>query len=157
VTRVYLPATLPLLRQWLAAAEIPAATTGFAVTAGLRAWYGEADDEELEHAATARAARASLRLLGDGSEARRVVVAVDADDPTVRDDLDEGAVVLGAALPWSRVRAGLVDDSADAEVVAAAVAAVDAADLGDLDADLVVGEAEDRDLLWYATQELADL
>lgn len=154
--RVYVPATLPLLRRWLEAGEVPSATTGLAVTPGLRAWYGDADDEELEHAATARAARASLRLLGDGSPPQRVVLAVDAD-AQVRDDLDEGAVVLTSTVPWRQVRAGLVDDPSAGEVVAAAVQAVDAADLGDLDADLAVGAAEDRDLLWYATQELPDL
>jgi hypothetical protein len=31
---------------------------------------------------------------------------------------------------------------------------IDAADLGDLDAEFVVGEAEDHELAWYATQEL---
>ncbi len=154
--RVYLPATLPLLRQWVAAGEIPSATTGFAVTAGLRAWYGDADEEELEYAATARAARASLRLLGDGSEPRRVVVAVDAD-AEVRDHLDEGAVRLTGPVPWHRVQAGLVDDPVVADVVAAAVAVIDAADLGDLEAEIAVGEAEDHELAWWATQELADL
>ena len=37
-------------------------------------------------------------------------------------------------------------------VVVAAVA--DAADLGDLDAELAIGDVEDFDLGWYATQEL---
>lgn len=46
-------------------------------------------------------------------------------------------------------------DNADAEdAVRAAIEAVDAADLGDEDADLVVGDAQDHDLAWYASQEL---
>ena len=35
-----------------------------------------------------------------------------------------------------------------------AMDAVDRADLGDEDAELAVGDAEDHDLAWYATQEL---
>ena len=35
--------------------------------------------------------------------------------------------------------------------------AVDAADLGDEDAELLVGDAQDHDLAWYAPQELAFL
>ena len=46
-------------------------------------------------------------------------------------------------------------DNADAEpAVVAAIEVIDAADLGDEDADLVVGDAQDHDLAWYATQEL---
>ncbi len=153
--RVYLPASLPLLRTWAAAREIPA-STGYAVTPGLRAELTGADDE-LEAAATLRAARASLRLL-DG-EPRRVVLAVDTDAATgltIRDDLDDGAVRTGA-LPWAAVAAGLVDGPDAEAAVRAAAAVVDEADLGDEDAELAVGDAEDHDLLWYATQELADL
>jgi hypothetical protein len=36
----------------------------------------------------------------------------------------------------------------------AATEAVDAADLGDEDAELIVGDAQDHDLAWYAPQEL---
>ena len=38
--------------------------------------------------------------------------------------------------------------------MSAAIEAVDAADLGDEDAELTVGDAQDHDLAWYATQEL---
>ena len=36
----------------------------------------------------------------------------------------------------------------------AAIDAVDEADLGDEDAEFVVGDAQDHDLAWYAPQEL---
>ena len=43
-------------------------------------------------------------------------------------------------------------DNAEAEAaVLAGVEVVDAADLGDEDAELVVGDAQDHDLAWYAT------
>jgi hypothetical protein len=46
-------------------------------------------------------------------------------------------------------------DNAEAEpFVAAAIEVIDAADLGDEDAELTVGDAQDHDLAWYATQEL---
>jgi hypothetical protein len=144
---------MTMLRAWVAAAEVPA-STGYAVTPGLRSALTGADDE-LEAAAQLRAARASLRLLDD--EPRRVVVAVDTDtDPEIRDDLDDGAVRT-RVMPWRVVAAGLVDGAAAEAAVRAAAAVVDAADLGDEDAELAVGDAEDHDLLWYATQELADL
>ena len=37
---------------------------------------------------------------------------------------------------------------------AAAIEVIDSADLGDEDAELTVGDAQDHDLAWYATQEL---
>ena len=46
-------------------------------------------------------------------------------------------------------------DNADAEpAVRAAIDAVDVADLGDEDAEFIVGDAQDHDLAWYASQEL---
>jgi hypothetical protein len=39
-------------------------------------------------------------------------------------------------------------------LVMAAVEVIDAADLGDEDAELTVGDAQDHDLAWYAVQEL---
>lgn len=153
--RVYVPASLPLLRAWQAAGELPAALTGYAVTPGLRDWYANDDVEALEYAATGRAARASLRLL-HGAEQRRVVLVVDAD-AAVRDDLDEGAVIVERPVAWRAVAAGMIDDPEAQQAVTAAAVAVDAADLGDDDAEFAVGEAESHELLWFATQELCDL
>jgi hypothetical protein len=90
---------------------------------------------------------------------RRVVFAADVDDAAVRvrDDLDRGVVEVTSPVPLARVRAVHADD-ADAEVaVAAAADAVIEADLGSQDASFVVDGAEGYELLWYATQELADL
>lgn len=157
--RVYLPATLALLRRWVAAGEVPPGT-GYALTPGLRAQL-VGDDEELEHAAAYRAARASLRLLDAADEPRRVVLAVETGDTLegveVRDDLDDGAVRITTTLPLRSVAAGMLDGPEAAGAVRAAAAVVDDADLGDEDAEITVGDAEDHDLLWYAAQELADL
>jgi hypothetical protein len=50
--------------------------------------------------------------------------------------------------------AAYIDTSAAEPAVVAAVEAIDAADLGDEDAELIVGDALDHDLGWYAPQEL---
>ena len=63
-------------------------------------------------------------------------------------------VRLAAPVPIDHVVAAFVDNSDAEPAVSAAIAVIDAADLGDEDADLVVGDAQDHDLAWYATQEL---
>ena len=52
------------------------------------------------------------------------------------------------------VVAAFVDNAAAEAQVTAAIAVIDAADLGDEDAELIVGDAQDHDLAWYAVQEL---
>ena len=101
--RVYVPATWPMLRKLVDTGLLdPIGGTAFALTPMLREFYTSGDDDELEYAAMLEAARASLRLLAvefglgeDGVPARRVVVAADLDDVTLRPDLDDGAVRIG--------------------------------------------------------------
>ena len=50
-----------------------------------------------------------------------------------------------------------VDDLVAVADIAEAVAALPAADKGDDDAQFAVDGAEGHELLWYASQELADL
>jgi hypothetical protein len=108
----------------------------------------------------ADAARASLRLLAtelDGDPdtvPRRAVIAADVDDVTLRPDLDFAVVRLAGPLTLAEVAAAHVDNEAAEPAVRAAAAVIEAADLGDPDADFAVGDAEDHELAWYATQEL---
>jgi hypothetical protein len=131
--------------------------TAFAVTPTLREAYAEGDDDELSDVALRDAALASLRLLaGEGSDLppRRAVVVADVEGATPRPDLDDAVVRLSGPLEYDDVLAAYVDN-ADAEpAVLSAVDAVDAADLGDEDAEFTVGDAQDHDLAWYAPQEL---
>ena len=132
--------------------------TAFAVTPTLREAYAQGDDDELAEVALREAALASLRLLaGEGASnmpARRAVVEAEAGDPTPRPDLDDAVVRLSGPIAFSDVIAAYVDN-ADAEpAVVAAIEVVDEADLGDEDAEFVVGDAQDHDLAWYAPQEL---
>jgi hypothetical protein len=163
--RVYIPATWPMLRKLAKLGRLdPVGGTAFALTPRLREAYLSGDEEELEFAAMSEAARASLRLLAvelaldeKGTPARRVVVSADLDDVTLRPDLDDGAVRLRGPVDLAAIAAVHVD-TADAEyAVAQAAGAVDAADLGDLDAEFLVGEAEDHELAWYDPGEVAFL
>ncbi|MBF6350839.1 MULTISPECIES: DUF6912 family protein [Nocardia] len=159
--RVYVPATVSMLRDLVDKRELHAVGgTAFALTPALREAYASGDDEELSEVAMAEAARASLRLLADevhSSSApmyRRAVIAVDVTDATLRPDLDDAVVKLDGPIEYKRVGSVHMDLAEAESAVAEAVDIIDAADLGDEDAEFVLGDAEDHQLAWYATQEL---
>lgn len=173
--RVYVPATVPMLRELVADREIQAiGNTAFAVTPALREAYASGDDEELAEVAMAEAARASLRLLAEeqasadlgGADAgdaaapaqgpifRRAVIAADVTGATLRPDLDDAVVKLAGPIAYDRIASVHVDLAEAESEVSKAVEIIDAADLGDPDAEFVLGDAEDHQLAWYATQEL---
>ncbi|WP_153344427.1 DUF6912 family protein [Nocardia aurantia] len=177
--RVYVPATVAMLRELVTAREIRAINdTAFAVTPALREAYAYGDDEELAEVAMSEAARASLRLLAqereDASAAdagpgepdaegeghyhapvyRRAVIAADVTGAISRPDLDAGVVRLSAAIGYDRIASVHVDLAEAEPEVAKAVTVIDAADLGSEDAEFILGDAEDHQLAWYATQEL---
>lgn len=158
--RIYLPATLPMLRQMIASGHLqPVRGIGFAVTGGLHGEYPGADVEDLEYLAMHDAALASLRLItAEGADPVRVVLAVDTDTAVrQRDDLDRAAIAVPGPVSWAEVVSVHLDGGDAAGVVRAAAEAIDAADLGDLEAGIVVGEAEDIDLAWYAPGEIGYL
>lgn len=161
--RVYIPATLAMLQQFVADRLIHARSgTAFAVTPALREAYSEGDEDELSEVALRDAALASLRLLSgeqttpvvDALPPRRAVLVAEVDGATVRPDLDDAVVRLAGPVAIDDVIAAYVDN-ADAEpAVLTAVEVIDEADLGDEDAELAVGDAQDHDLAWYAPSEL---
>jgi hypothetical protein len=155
--RVYIPATIAMLRELEANGEFRARSgTAFALTPALREAYLSGSDEELEYAALLDAARASLRLINaeEKGEPRRVVVSADVDSVTLRADLDAAVVRLDGPVRIAQIAAIHVDAAEAADAVAAAAAVIDAADLGDPDAEFTLGDAEDHELAWYAPQEL---
>ena len=161
--RVYLPSTLPGLRDLLASSVLTGPLPGYAVTGALREWYAEGDEEELEYAALSLAARASVRLLDRAllldatTPPRRIVVVVEVDGVEPAPDVDRAAVRVAVDVPMRQVQAVHVDDpSAEADVRAAAEQLVEA-DLGSEDAAFVVEQAEGHELQWYATQEIGPL
>ncbi len=160
-SRVYIPATLGMLTELVADGWIaPRGGIVFALTPALREAYAHGDDEELAEVARGEAALASLRLLAaetrGGLPPRRVVLVADApaEAVTARPDLDDAVMRVSGRIPLDQVVAAYVDNAAAEPAVEAAVEVIDAADLGDEDAELTVGDAQDHDLAWYATQEL---
>jgi hypothetical protein len=163
--RIYLPSTLARLSAGIDAGDFHPAVA-YAVTPSLREWYTEGDLEELEYAAAAAAARASLQLLADElvsddpvsgpPSVRRVVVAADVPDAAVRPapDLGRAAVRVAEPVMWRHVRSALVDDESARDDVRRALAALDAAAAGDEDARFVIDSVEDHELAWYAAQEI---
>lgn len=160
--RVYIPATVTTLRTLDAKGEIAAVgDTAFALTPALRESYATGTAEELEYAAMLEATRASLRLLAgelaedpDDALPRRAVIAADVAEVTLRPDLDHAVVRLATAVPISQVAAVHLDTEDAEPAVRAASAVIDAADLGDPDAEFTLGDAEDHELAWYAPEEL---
>jgi hypothetical protein len=166
--RVYIPATLAMVAKLVADGSLwPVSGTAFAVTPRLRETYAAGNDDELGEVALAEAALASLRLLAAATEAaaasqdglppRRAVLVADLDDTaevTLRPDLDDAVIRLRTPVRIDDVTAAFVDNASAEADVTAAIGLVDAADLGDEDAELVVGDAADHDLAWYASQEL---
>ena len=161
--QVYIPATLAMLQQLVTDGSVsPVNGTAFAVTPTLREAYADGDDDELADVALREAALASLRLLAadddETARPRRAVLTAEVDfgqsGATFRPDLDDAVVRLDGPVPMDRVIAAYVDNAGAEEAVVMAIEAIDAADLGDEDADLIVGDAQDHELAWYANQEL---
>ena len=161
--RVYIPSTLRLLGVACGTGEIgPAPLTAYAVTPALREWYAEGDDEELEYAAMAQAARASVGLLAadPGAARRRVVIAAEVSAVPPADgsvELGDARLELHVVIPWTAVAAVHLDAAPAAPVVGKAADLWEAAQNGDDDALFALDSCEGEDLLWYATQEIPDL
>lgn len=142
----------------------PVSGTAFAVTPTLREAYAAGDDDELAEVALREAALGSLRLLAIDADdpddqretlpPRRAVLVADVAAATARPDLDDAVVRVSEPLALSDLVAVYVDIAAAEPAVRAAIDVIDEADLGDEDAELLVGDAQDHDLAWYATQEL---
>jgi hypothetical protein len=158
--RVYIPATLTMLQKLVADGSIHALSgTAFAVTPTLRESYFEGDEDELAEVALREAALASLRLLGaegsgSGLPPRRAVLVAEVDGATARPDLDDAVVRLAGPVGTADVVAVYLDNAAAEPAVLDAIEVIDSADMGDEDAEFTVGDAQDHDLAWYASQEL---
>ena len=162
--RVYVGTTLHDLKA-LQEQGFPPPVHANAVTPALREWYVEGDQDELEYAASVDAARQSLRLLAasTGPVWRRVVVAADVPDAAVHevtgdvDDSRRSVVRLDQPLVLAQVVSVHVDDDVALDDVAAAGAALAAAEAGDDDAQFTVDGADGHELLWYDVSELDDV
>ncbi|AKK10533.1 DUF6912 family protein [Corynebacterium uterequi] len=160
--RVYLPATFATLVELRDTGAFHARSGwAFAVTPALQEAYTSGEQEEFEEIAFDDAAEASLRLLAIGDEEtfphRRVVVSADVDDAvaTPAPDMVESVVSLNPAqIRLEQVAAVHVDVAEAEDATRRAVAVIDAADLGDADAELIVGDAQDNYMAFYDPSEL---
>ena len=158
--RIYLPSTMSGIRTALADGRIAVRSgVGFAVTAPLRLEYPDWSEEELEYLAMQDASRASLRLIAaadDNEPPLRVVIAAEVDDAVVtpRPEADRAVVAVQGHVDFKLVAAVHIDGADAGPAVREATAAIDAADLGDHDAEFILGSAEDFDLAWYAPGEV---
>ena len=123
------------------------------MTPTLRESYAEGDDEELAEVAIGEAALASMRLLaaepGDsGLPLRRAVLVADAlnVDVTPRPDLDDAVVRINGRVALNRVVAAYVDNAAAETGGRRSDRGGGRGGLGDEDAELTVGDAQDHDL-----------
>ncbi|PRY01534.1 DUF6912 family protein [Allonocardiopsis opalescens] len=155
--RIYLPGSLSTLARVLESKAVEAAgggpLTAYAPTGALAAELGTDDPEELEYQAMRAAARASLRLLAAEGGDRRLVLAAEVPDEAVSPER-EARVRVDGPVGLELVVSGHVDEDAARPDIAAAAAALAAAD-GDAEAvERAESDAERHELLWYATQEL---
>ncbi|MET3945214.1 DUF6912 family protein [Corynebacterium ureicelerivorans] len=157
--RVYLPATFGMLAS-LEENKLIHARNGwaFAATDALHDFFTSGDEEEIEAVAFDDAALASIRLLAIGDEERhphrRVVISADVADATADPEMGESVVRLAGPVKLEDVAAIHVDIAEAEQATAKAIEVVDAADLGDEDAELTVGDAQDNYMAFYDPSEL---
>lgn len=160
--RVYLPATFGMLAS-LEENKLIHARNGwaFAATDALHEFFTSGDEEEIEAVAFDDAALASIRLLAIGDEERhphrRVVISADVADATADPEMGESVVRLAGPVKLEDVAAIHVDIAEAEQATAKAIEVVDAADLGDEDAELAVGDAQDNYMAFYDPSELSVL
>ena len=146
--RVYIPATFAMLEQLNEQGVLHARNGwGFAATPELTEFFNSGDQEEIEAIAFDDAALASIRLLAIGDEERfphrRVVVSADVD-ATGEPDMGESVVKVSGPVELKDVAAVHVDVREAEDATKRATELIDAADLGDEDAELAVGDAQDN-------------
>ena len=157
--RVYIPATFGMLAS-LEENKLIHARNGwaFAATDALHDFFTSGDEEEIEAFAFDDAALASIRLLAIGDEERhphrRVVISADVADATADPEMGESVVRLAGPVKLEDVAAIHVDIAEAEQATAKAIEVVDAADLGDEDAELTVGDAQDNYMAFYDPSEL---
>ncbi|WP_026196107.1 DUF6912 family protein [Corynebacterium lubricantis] len=156
--RVYIPATFSMLETLDAEGQMPVRNGwGFAATEDLVNFYELGDEEEIEMIAFDDAALASMRLLTIGDEEkfphRRIVVSVDVDAEPMP-DMGESVVKVASPISLEDVAAIHIDLEEAEEATKKAVSLIDEADLGDEDAELAVGDAQDNYMAFYDPSEL---
>ncbi len=129
--RVFVPLTWSGLAAFVETGRIPGPLRAHAVTDDLRRAWPEADQDDGEYAALLAAAGAS-RDLAEDPGARRVVIAADVSSVEAVGEAEAATEVdLAHDVVWRNVAAAHLDEAP--------------------------GAADDDDLSWFATQEIAGL
>lgn len=148
IQRVYVPATMPMVRELAAVGQLTGQMSAHAVTESLHARYPDDAVEELEFVAFVAASWGSLAQLVDVTgPPLRVVIAADSTTVTNPDGGETAVLIDG--LPLSAVVSLHVDSVAEQPMIAAAVAALRSGSDGP-----EVDAVEDVDLHWYDVSEL---
>lgn len=157
--RIFIPATGNLLATWVVADALTGLTTGHAATPALRREYGTGtDEEELEYVALVEAGLSSLTLLAEdpAAECKRVVLALELD-MAVAPRTGQGylsVVQIARTAPLDRVVSVHVDDDDAVPAVRTAAAAL----AGDSpEADELVDEVAEFEMMWFDATELRDV
>ena len=152
MTLLFLPVTNAQLADWQAAGALAGPLKAYAATAGLRAAFEAADDEEAEHLALLVASVAALAASG----VRQVAVLDGEAEPMIDADVDFGAVVTGD-LRFDAIQSLFADEP---EAPGLAEAATGARGLSLQDAwnhPAVTVLLEEGDLLWHGAGEWQSL
>jgi hypothetical protein len=157
--RVYVPASVGVLRSLVSDGRYPGPLDGCAVTPALHSWFGHEgdDDEPLEFAAQSRAADLSLALIAEDAVPRRLVLSVESSarvDPTVDELVGvaiDGGVMIGD------VHALFIDDVVAVPSVRLALSALAAQAADDTTVPAEVESLDGHDLVWFAPEELPEL
>ena len=157
--RIFIPATGNLLAGWVAAGALTGLTAGHAATPALRREYGDGtDDEELEYVALVEASLSSLDLLAQDPdcEAKRVVLALDLDMAVAPrgDQRYPSLVRIADTIPLDAVVSVHVDDDDAVPAVRAATAALAG---GSPEADPLVDEVAEFEMMWFDATELREV
>ncbi|MFE7800044.1 DUF6912 family protein [Nocardia sp. NPDC057440] len=157
-------AVTPALREAYASGdddELAEVAMGEAARASLRLLAAQreepaesADHDPADGADSADAEQTDTHSHSHSPVYRRAVIAADVTGAKLRSDLDDAVVRLTSPIGYDQIASVHVDLAEAEPQVAKAVDVVDAADLGDTDAEFVLGDAEDHQLAWYAAQEL---
>ena len=86
-----------------------------------------------------------------------MVISADVADATADPEMGESVVRLAGPVKLEDVAAIHVDIAEAEQATAKAIEVVDAADLGDEDAELTVGDAQDNYMAFYDPSELPAL
>ena len=157
--RIFIPATGNLLSAWVAAGALTGLTTGHAATPALRRDYGDGtDEEELEYVALVEASLSSLELLAENgaTETKRVVLALDLDMAVAPKGEQRylSTVRIAETIPLDRVVSVHVDDDDAVDAVRVAAAALAG---GSPEADALVDEVAEFEMMWFDATELRDV